>query len=181
LALSKKALLERAKKIRLLLMDVDGVLTDGKLYYLPGPDGSTHEMKGFDSQDGITLWLLRDYGIQSGIISGRESSGVSARAHILGIAHVHQNHKVKLPVFEKILAETGLRAEQAAFVGDDITDIPVLKRCGLGVAVANARPEAKRAAHWVTRARGGAGGVREVCELLLKSQGHWDKVLERFS
>jgi len=179
--ISKKALLERAKKIRLLLMDVDGVLTDGRLYYLPSPDGSPQEVKAFDSQDGIALWLLKDYGIASGLISGRESTGVAARAKLLNITYVYQNHKVKLPIFLEILKTAGLQPAQVAFIGDDLTDIPVLNRCGLAVAVANARPEAKAAAHFVTRASGGGGAVREVCELLLKAQGSWSKVLMRFS
>jgi len=181
LKVSNKALVERARKVRLLLMDVDGVLTDGKLYYLPSTDGTPQEMKAFDSQDGIALWLLPDCGIQTGIISGRESSGVTARARLLGIRHVHQNNKMKLPVYEKLLQATGFKPEQVAYVGDDLTDLPVMSRCGLAVAVANARPEVKAAAHWITKRRGGNGAVREVCELLLKAQGHWPQVLKRFS
>lgn len=167
----------RAGRIRLLLMDVDGVLTDGRLYYLPSPDGSPQEMKGFDSQDGIALRWLADRGFETGVISGRQSSGVEQRARILGMRHVHQGHLVKLPVFERILADSGFSSEQVAFVGDDIPDLPVMLRCGLAVAAANARMEVKKAAHMVTRARGGSGAVREVCEILLKAQGHWEALV----
>jgi len=178
----KRDVINRAKRVKLLLMDVDGVLTDGTLYYLPSlPDGSPVEAKGFNSQDGIALYFLKDYGITTGVISGRESTGVSARAKLLNIKYVVQNNKIKLPVFQDILEKEGLTPEQAAYVGDDLTDIPVMNRCGLAVAVANARPEAKKAAHYVTRNRGGHGAVRETIELIMNAQGSWKKVVERFS
>ena len=162
-------------------MDVDGVLTDGRLYYLPSADGSAQEVKAFNSQDGIALWLLPDCGIESGIISGRESSGVTARAKLINIRYVVQNTKIKLPAFEQMCRDAGVTAEQAAFVGDDLTDIPVLHRCGLAISVANARPEAKKAAHYVTKAEGGHGAVREIVELILNAQGKWKDVVKRFS
>jgi 3-deoxy-D-manno-octulosonate 8-phosphate phosphatase (KDO 8-P phosphatase) len=181
LALSRRKLEERARRVDLLLMDVDGVLTDGRLYYLLGPDGKPMETKAFDSQDGIALWLLPDYGIRTGVISGRDSPGVAERARILGITYVRQNHRIKLPVFEQVLREAGTTADRACFVGDDLTDLPVLNRAGLAVAPSNARPEVKRAAHWTTKCAGGRGAVREVCELLLKSQGTWTQALARFT
>jgi 3-deoxy-D-manno-octulosonate 8-phosphate phosphatase (KDO 8-P phosphatase) len=138
-------------------------------------------MKAFNSQDGIALWMLPDLGIQSGIISGRESSGVSARAKLINIKYVVQNTKIKQPAFEQMCQEAGVTADQTAFMGDDMTDIPVLHRCGFAIAPANARPEAKKAAHYVTKASGGHGAVREAVEFILNAQGKWKDVVKRFS
>ncbi len=171
---------ERAVKVRLLLMDVDGVWTDGKLYYAPGPGGEMVETKAFDSQDGISLRWLTWKGIQTGLISGRDSAATQFRAEQLGVSYVYQGHIEKIPILEEILAKSGLSAEQIAYVGDDLTDAIVMRRVGLAIATANARPEVKRMAHYVTQAPGGQGAVREVVELLLKAQGAWQEILRKY-
>jgi len=175
----------RARRVRLLLMDVDGVLTDGKLYYLPcfKPDGSVlmAETKGFDSQDGIAMRWVQDIGgITLGWISGRESHATAERARIIGVRYVYQNHLEKLEPLRKILVDFGAGEQEIAFVGDDFTDVPIMLRAGLAVAPANARPEVKKVAHYVTEARGGSGAVREVIEILLKAQGKWEAVLRKY-
>jgi len=170
----------RAARVRLLLMDVDGVLTDGKLYNLPDASGKVVETKAFDSQDGIALQWLNWKGIQAGVISGRVSPAVDERCRQCKIAYVYQGHIEKIPVFEEIMAKAGVTAEEVAYVGDDLTDLVIMRRVGLAIATANSRPEAKRCAHWVTQAEGGRGAVREVVELLLKAQGHWDDILRKY-
>jgi 3-deoxy-D-manno-octulosonate 8-phosphate phosphatase (KDO 8-P phosphatase) len=157
----------RAKAIRLALFDVDGVLTDGRLYY--GPDGEA--MKVFGILDGHGLKMLARSGVATGLISGRPSQAAAARARELGIAHVILGVDDKLAHFEALRAQLGLEASQCAFVGDDLPDAPVLARCGLAVAVANAVPEVKAMAHLVTRAGGGSGAVREFCEFVMRAQG----------
>ncbi|MCH6553609.1 MAG: HAD-IIIA family hydrolase [Acidobacteria bacterium] len=152
---SKTALTRRARKIKLLLTDVDGVLTDGSISLLSEPDGSAREIKTFNSQDGAGLRLIQQAGVRTGIITGRASAAVAYRARELKMEFVEQNVFEKLPAYQRILTEAGLKDEQVCFVGDDITDLPLLVRVGLAVAVANARPEAKKCAHYVTRARGG--------------------------
>jgi len=167
----------RAKKIKLLLMDVDGVLTDGKMYYLPGHDGKMVEFKAFHSLDGIGLRLLNQFGIRTGVITGREAPGTEERAGNLGMSYAYQGFLSKLEPLREILRDTGLREENVAYIGDDLTDIPVLRRAGLAVAPRNALPEVKRAAHFITKKAGGEGAVREACDFILKSQGHWDEVI----
>ena len=169
-----------AAQIRLLLMDVDGVLTDGKLYGVPDPDGNIVESKGFDSQDGIALQWLRWNGIETGVISGRISPATEARAQQVKMAYVYQGHIEKIPVLEEILGRAGISASQVAYIGDDFTDVVVMNRVGLSIATANARPEVKRAAKHVTERAGGQGAVREVAELLLKAQGHWQELLRKY-
>lgn len=171
---------ERAARVRLLLMDVDGVLTDGKLYNVPDAAGRMVETKAFDSQDGIALQWLGWHGIQTGLISGRVSPAAEERARQCKFAYIYQGHIEKLPILEEILAKSGLAAEQVCFIGDDLTDAILLRRVGLAVATANARQEVKACAHHVTLAEGGRGAVREVCELLLKAQGCWESVLRRY-
>ncbi len=174
-------LLRRAKRIRLLLMDVDGVLTDGLLYYSPDGRGGVVENKGFDSQDGMAMrWVQEFAGIRVGWISGRESPAVIERAGMLRVAYLYQNHLAKLGPFEEIVRDSGVAEENICYVGDDLTDGPILLRVGLPVAVANARPEIKACARYVTRQPGGRGAVREVAELLLRAQGKWDQVLEKY-
>lgn len=173
-------LLARAARVRLLLMDVDGVLTDGRLYNVPAPGGQMAETKGFDSQDGIALQWLNWYGIPTGVISGRESPATAERARQVKMRYVYQGHIEKIPVFEEILRDAQCSAEEVAFVGDDFTDVVLLRRAGLAIAVNNARDEVKHAAHYITRASGGHGAVREVCELLLKARGHWDEILRKY-
>ena len=167
----------RAKKIKLFLMDVDGVLTDGKMYYIPGAAGGLVEVKAFHSLDGIGLRLLNQFGVLTGVITGRESPGTEERAKSLGMSYAYQGFLSKVEPLERILAATGLAPENVAYMGDDWTDIPVLKRAGLAVAPANALPDVKRAAHLVTAKDGGAGAVREACDFILKHQGRWDTLM----
>ena len=171
---------EKAARIRLLLMDVDGVLTDGKLYNVPDGNGKVVETKAFDSQDGISLHWLHWNGIQAGVISGRVSPATEERARQCKMAYVYQGHIEKIPIFEEIMAKAGVQPEQVAYVGDDLTDVVIMRRVGLAIATGNARPEVKACAHFVTQAEGGRGAVREVVELLLKAQGLWDGVLRKY-
>ena len=170
----------RAGKIKLLLMDVDGVLTNGKLYHFPDKEGNMVETKGFDSQDGIALQWMQWKGLQTGVISGRESLATVERARQTKITYVYQGHIEKIPILEKIMAEGGFTTEEVAYIGDDLTDVVVMHRVGLAVAVANARPEVKREAHYVTEATGGNGAVREVIELILEASGFWAEILEKY-
>ncbi len=158
---------ERARSIRLALFDVDGVLTDGRLYYGPGGEA----MKVFGILDGHGLKMLARSGVATGLLSGRKSEAAAFRARELGMAHVILGVDDKLAHFEELRARLGLEASQCAFVGDDLPDAPVLSRCGLAVAVANAVPEVKSIAHLVTRATGGGGAVREFCEFVMRAQG----------
>jgi len=167
------SVLRRARRIRLLLMDVDGVLTDGRIYLQSLPDGTAAEIKVFSAYDGAGLKLARAGGLRTGIITGRDSPAMAQRARELELDFVCQNRPEKLPAYKEILRGCGLRDDQAAYIADDLPDLPVLGRVGLAVAVANAVPEVKRAAHYVTAARGGEGAVREVVELILKAQGKW--------
>ena len=171
---------ERAARVRLLLMDVDGVLTDGRLINIPQPDGGVLETKAFDSQDGIALQWLGWHGIATGVISGRVSPAVEARARQVGMRFVHQGHIDKAPILEQIAAESGIPLEETAFMGDDLTDIPVMRRVGLALAPVNAREEVKRIAHYVTAARGGSGAVREIAEMLLRAHGRWSDILKKY-
>jgi 3-deoxy-D-manno-octulosonate 8-phosphate phosphatase (KDO 8-P phosphatase) len=169
---------KRAKKIRLLLMDVDGVLTDGRIWLQSWPDGTAHEIKGFSAYDGAGLKLARASGLRTGVITGRESAAMTRRAKEADIEFVFQGRGEKLPAYEEILRTAKLKDEEVAYIGDDLPDLAVLSRVGLAIAVANAVPEVKRAAHYVTKASGGNGAVREVVELLLKSQGKWNTLLK---
>ena len=169
-----------AGKIQLLLMDVDGVLTNGRLYNVPNPEGKMVETKGFDSQDGIGLQWLNWKGIKTGVISGRLSPATEERARQCKMAYVYQGHIEKIPILQEILADAKIDASQVAYIGDDFTDIVIMRRVGLAIATANAREEVKRAAHLVTQAPGGEGAVREVVELLLRAQGRWQEILEHY-
>ncbi len=171
---------ERAKKIKLLLMDVDGVLTDGRIYFIPGAGGEWTETKSFDTQDGLALQWLHSKGIRTGVITGRNSPAVELRASSAHMAYCYQGHLGKIPIIEEILADSKLAPEEIAYVGDDFTDVVVFRRVGWGVATANARSEVKQSAHYVTTAAGGYGAIREVAEILLKTQGYWDEVLEKY-
>jgi 3-deoxy-D-manno-octulosonate 8-phosphate phosphatase (KDO 8-P phosphatase) len=169
-----------AREIRLLLMDVDGVLTNGKLYYLPDAQGQMVETKGFDSQDGIALQWLQWKGIKTGVISGRLSPATQERARQVKMTYVYQGHIEKVPILEEILADSKLEANAVAYMGDDLTDVVIMRRVGLSIATANARDEVKRVAHYVTSASGGHGAVREVIELLLRAQSRWSEILEHY-
>ena len=171
---------KRAERIKLLLMDVDGVLTDGRLINVPAPDGSIFESKAFDSQDGIALQWLSWHGIATGVISGRVSPATTERARQVGMRYVYQGHIEKIPILQEILAQSGISPNETAYAGDDLTDIVVMRRVGLSIATANARPEVKRAAHCVTNAPGGQGAVREIVEFLLQAQGRWLDILKKY-
>jgi 3-deoxy-D-manno-octulosonate 8-phosphate phosphatase (KDO 8-P phosphatase) len=158
--------LARAAKIRLVAFDVDGTLTDGRLWY--AEDG--RELKAFHVHDGFGIKRLRKQGIEVAIISSRISRAVELRAGELDIDHVYQGHEDKLACLRDLLHASGIDAEAAAFVGDDVADLPAMRICGLRVAVANARPEVLEAAHWRTRANGGNGAAREVCDLILAAR-----------
>ena len=167
------SLVARAKRIRVLLMDVDGVLTDGRIWLLSRSDGTASEIKGFSAYDGAGLKLARAAGLRTGLITGRKSSAVEQRARECEIEFVYQAQATKLGALEEILKATGADPSEVAYVGDDLPDIPILQRVGLAAAVANAVPEVKRAAHFVTARSGGEGAVREVIELIVKAQGKW--------
>ncbi|MEW6439470.1 MAG: HAD hydrolase family protein [bacterium] len=163
----------KAKAVRLLILDVDGVLTDGRVYV--GCCGD--EMKAFHIRDGYALKLLQASGIGIALLSGRRSEPTRARAAELGIDEVHEGALVKLPVYEDLLRRRGLTDAEVAFMGDDLMDVPLLRRAGLSGTVADATREAKDASDYVAQAQGGAGAVREFVELILKAQGLWDAVL----
>lgn len=167
---------EKARQIRLVLLDVDGVLTDGRIGYF----GETGEIKFFNVKDGHALKLLRRAGLRVGIFSGRASAANRRRAVELGMEIVRENVKDKRAAFPILLKEHGWTPEECLYVGDDMVDIPVLKAAGIGVAVADAPPEVRAAADWCTQAAGGAGAVREVAVWLLKEQNMWRKVMERY-
>lgn len=160
----------RAQKIRLLIMDVDGVLTDGRVLYLPGGG----EAKAFHVRDGLGTQLLIASGVRVALISGRESETVTRRAEELGIRPALQGVGDKVEAFEIILKDADASPEQTAYIGDDLPDLPILDRVGLGFAVADAAPEVRARAHVVLRAGGGQGAVREACELLLRAKGAWN-------
>lgn len=162
--------------IRAVILDVDGVLTDGGIYV--GDDGA--EFKRFHTWDGAGIKYLLRSGIQVALLSGRRSQAVEHRARELGITHVRQEAKNKLPVYEELLKELGLPDEAVCYVGDDLPDIPVLRRAGVAVAVGSARPEVRAVAHVVLDAPGGHGAVRELVERLLKAQGKWEALLARY-
>ena len=168
--------LPRARQVRLLLLDVDGVLTDGTITY--GSDGI--ETKSFHTQDGLGLKLLQESGVAAGIITARASEAVLRRARELGFAHVVQGAADKLAAFEAILRETGLRPPQTAYMGDDWMDLPLLNRVGLAAAPANAVAEVRQRVHYTTERTGGRGAVREVCDLLLEAQSNLERLFARF-
>ena len=163
-------------EIKILVMDVDGVLTDGTI--LISSDGS--EARRFSLLDGHGIKMWHRAGLKSAIISGKESAATTIRAEQLGIKYVYQDCKKKLPVFEAMLAETGFSAGQVAYIGDDLMDLPLVRRAGFGVAVSNAVRELKDAADYVTDAAGGCGAVREVIEYILKDTGKWQELMERY-
>ena len=167
---------EKLQNIKLLLLDVDGVLTDGKIVYTD----SGEQIKAFDVKDGHGLKLLMRSGAEVVLITGRESKVVLHRAGDLGIQEVYQKITNKLEIYEKILKEKNLKDIHVGFVGDDLIDIPVLKRVGFSAAVEDAIPEVKEIVDYVTSKKGGEGAVREVCELLLKSQDKWKELTERY-
>jgi 3-deoxy-D-manno-octulosonate 8-phosphate phosphatase (KDO 8-P phosphatase) len=175
-----KHLLARAKEIKLLIMDVDGVLTDGKFFYVSLPDGSFLETKGFDSRDGLGLRLAHHYDIKTGIITGRGSPVIEARAKDLGIGFLYQNCLEKIGPYEEMCSRAGVADAEVCYVGDDLTDLPLLVRVGLGVCVANSDRFVRKHAHFCTKNIGGSGAVREAIELILTAQGKWDTILKSY-
>lgn len=168
--------IDRARRLKLLVFDVDGVLTDGTLYL---SDAGT-EYKAFHSRDGHGMVMLRDNGVTLAIITGRQSEVVRLRMHSLGITHVYQGQRDKLPAYESLRDKLGLTDEQVGYVGDDVMDLPVLRRVGFAVAVADAHPLVRTHAHWITGAPGGRGAAREVCEFVLEAQGRLDDLLRGY-
>jgi len=167
----------RAGRIKLLLMDCDGVLTDGRLELLENGD----EQKSFHARDGQGISLFHRAGLRTGIISGRTSSAVERRAQDLEMAYVRQYAKDKVKALNEILALAEVTLHECAFIGDDVGDIPVMSRVELAFAVADAAVETKQAAHFITEQKGGHGAVREVTDLILKAQGHWDELMKQFT
>jgi 3-deoxy-D-manno-octulosonate 8-phosphate phosphatase (KDO 8-P phosphatase) len=170
-----KDILERTKEIKLVIFDVDGVLTDGSI--IIGDDGE--EYKAFHSRDGHGMRLLQYTGVEIGIITGRTSKVVEYRMNSLGINHLYQGQKVKLPAFEDMIDRLGIKPAQCAYVGDDWVDLAVMKRVGLAIAVQDADAIVKKHAHWITPANGGKGAAREVCELIMEGQGSLQDQIER--
>jgi len=167
---------EKAKRIKFLILDVDGVLTDGKIIY----DSQGREMKFFNVLDGLGLVLLRRAGIKSAIITAKASKVVKRRAKDMQIFKVYQNMSKKDEAYKEILRRSRLNDKEVCFIGDELIDLPVLRRVGLSVAVANAVPEVKKAADYITKRPGGSGAVREVIEIILKSQRKWKKILDTY-
>ena len=176
-AKTKKQIAQIAKNIKLLILDVDGVLTDGSIIL----DDNGNEIKSFHVRDGHGLKMLQKAGIQIAIITGRHSKVVERRAHELGITEVYQRCHIKTVAYDDLLEKFGIEDKETAYVGDDIVDIPIFKRVGLSIAVADAVDEAKREALFVTNNRGGRGAVREVCELILKSNGKWEEFIDEYN
>jgi 3-deoxy-D-manno-octulosonate 8-phosphate phosphatase (KDO 8-P phosphatase) len=166
----------RAAHIKLVLMDCDGVLTDGRITLLSDGD----EEKSFHTRDGHGIVLLHRAGLHTGIISGRKSTLVERRARELGMRYVRQGTWNKVEDFEAVLKEAGVDEREVAFIGDDVTDVPLMRRSELAVAVADATAETKESAHYITGLPGGFGAVREVCELVLKAQGLWADLMKRY-
>jgi 3-deoxy-D-manno-octulosonate 8-phosphate phosphatase (KDO 8-P phosphatase) len=168
--------LERARRVKLMLFDVDGVLTDGTLWY--GQAGEA--LKAFHSLDGHGIKMLGESGVQVGILSGRSSAAVAVRGAELGVTHVLQGIEDKLARWEELLAAQGLRAESCGYAGDDLVDLPVLLRCGFACTVHEAPEEVRKRAHYVCGAPAGAGAAREVCEYLMRAQDSFGRAMERY-
>jgi 3-deoxy-D-manno-octulosonate 8-phosphate phosphatase (KDO 8-P phosphatase) len=169
-------IIDRAAKIRLLICDVDGVLTNGQLFFTPTGD----ELKGFHARDGHGIKLVQRAGIETAVISGRRSPAVALRMESLGVRHVYQGHEHKLAAFEELTAKLGLAPEQACFIGDDLLDLTLLRRVGLAIAVADAHFSIRTAVHYTTQTPGGHGAVREVCDLILHAQNKLAAIVESY-
>jgi len=203
--MAKPSAAARARKIKLIVFDVDGVLTDGTIWIFPAPGGSRSgvqpsvlersapgfsrqedhtvgmiEAKGFHAHDGTAISLARQAGIKTGIITKRVSETVALRADALKIDHIHQGVQDKAGKLAEILKKDGITAAEAAFVGDDVIDLPAMRMCGLAIAVKNARAEVKAEAHWITPHGGGDGAARDAVEYVLKAQGKWKQAVEDY-
>jgi 3-deoxy-D-manno-octulosonate 8-phosphate phosphatase (KDO 8-P phosphatase) len=173
------ALKKRAANIQLLLMDVDGTMTDGSVTLLSQTDGTALEIKTFDAHDGQGLTLAQSAGLRTGCITGRESAALLRRAHEMKMEFIYMKQPVKMPAYEEILRKAGVSDSAVAYLGDDLPDIPLLRRVGLAVAVGDAVPEVKKAAHYTTKAVAGHGAVREAVEVILKAKGIWEAMIDK--
>lgn len=173
------ALKKRAAQIRLLLMDVDGTMTDGSVTLLSQIDGTALEIKTFDAHDGQGLTLAVTAGLRTGCITGRESAALLRRAHEMKMEFIYMKQPVKMPAYEEILQKARVPDSAVAFIGDDLPDIPLMHRTGLAIAVGDAVSEVKQAAHYTTKALAGHGAVREAVELILKSKGIWKAMIDK--
>jgi 3-deoxy-D-manno-octulosonate 8-phosphate phosphatase (KDO 8-P phosphatase) len=173
------ALKKRAAQIELLLMDVDGTMTDGSVTLLSQNDGSALEIKTFDAHDGQGLTLAQTAGLRTGCITGRESPALLRRAREMRMEFIYMKQPVKMPAYEEILQKAGVSDSAVAYIGDDLPDLPLLRRAGLAVAVGDAVPEVKDLAHYTTRALAGHGAIRETVELVLKAKGIWEAMIEK--
>jgi 3-deoxy-D-manno-octulosonate 8-phosphate phosphatase (KDO 8-P phosphatase) len=173
------ALKKRAAQIQLLLMDVDGTMTDGSVTLLSQTDGTALEIKTFDAHDGQGLTLAQTAGLRTGCITGRESAALLRRAQEMKMEFIYMKQPVKMPAYEEILRIAGVSDSAVAYIGDDLPDLPLLRRAGLAIAVGDAVPEVKKAAHYTTRAVAGHGAVRESIEVILKSKGIWEEMIEK--
>jgi 3-deoxy-D-manno-octulosonate 8-phosphate phosphatase (KDO 8-P phosphatase) len=170
----------RARNIKVLIFDVDGVLTDGKLTFIPKLDGTAAETKGFHAHDGLGISLARLGGLRTGIITKRQSQTVAIRARDLKLEFIYQGQHYKSRAAQEIAQQAGITMDELCYVGDDIIDLPVMRLCGLSVATANARPQVLAAAHWVTPNRGGEGAGRDVIDFILQAQGSLHRVIEQY-
>lgn len=170
---------KRASGIQVLLMDVDGTMTDGSVTLLSQNDGTALEIKTFDAHDGQGLTLAQTAGLRTGCITGRESAALLRRANEMRMEFIYMKQPVKLPAYEEILKRAGVSDRQVAFVGDDLPDIPLLRRAGLAIAVGDAVPEVKDVAHYTTKALAGHGAIREAVELILRSKGIWEEMIDK--
>jgi 3-deoxy-D-manno-octulosonate 8-phosphate phosphatase (KDO 8-P phosphatase) len=168
--------LERARRVKLMIFDVDGVLTDGRLWYSP----TGEELKAFHALDGHGVKMLGESGVQLALLTGRKSIAVAARARELGIARVFQGIDDKRAVFEKILKKEKLEASATGYIGDDLVDLPVLSRCGFACTVPDAPEEVKKRVHYIASAPAGRGAAREVCEYVMRAQGTFERALEAY-
>jgi 3-deoxy-D-manno-octulosonate 8-phosphate phosphatase (KDO 8-P phosphatase) len=173
------ALRKRATKIELLLMDVDGTMTDGSVTLASQIDGTALEIKTFDAHDGQGLTLAHTAGLRTGCITGRESAALLRRAQEMKMDFIYMKQPLKMPAYEEILQKTGLSDEAVAYVGDDLPDIPLMRRVGLAVAVGDAVPEVKRVAHYTTKAVAGHGAIRDAVEVILKAKGMWASMIDK--
>ncbi|MFZ2727714.1 MAG: 3-deoxy-manno-octulosonate-8-phosphatase KdsC [Methylococcaceae bacterium] len=174
--MDNQTLIKKARQLKLLILDVDGVLTDGRLFF----DNNGVEYKCFHARDGHGIKLLRQTGVEVAVISGRKSNSVALRMQSLGIELVYQGHENKIAAFEEIITKLNIGAEQAAHVGDDVLDLPIMHRVGLAIAVQDANFAVKQRADWCTQTMGGMGAVREICDFIMQAQGTYDSVLSTY-
>jgi 3-deoxy-D-manno-octulosonate 8-phosphate phosphatase (KDO 8-P phosphatase) len=173
------ALKKRAAQIQVLLMDVDGTMTNGGVTLLSQADGSALEIKTFDAHDGQGLTLAQTAGLRTGCITGRESAALLRRAHEMRMEFIYMKQPLKMPAYEEILQKAGVADSAVAYVGDDLPDIPLMRRVGLAIAVGDAMPEVKKASHYTTKALAGHGAIREAVEVILKSKEIWEEMIDK--